>query len=170
MSKFEAQPAEPSFVHKGPKVIGTPHFAQRVFNANRDPGVPRVQDQVLQRAERRIALARIGGFPRTTHVQDEPRVGQVIGDVDHTLQLVHGFDAAHSFDFADRKRRAALAHRADVPAGRRVERDQLQAVRFQRTGHRAHFLLHGVFEVAARAENLYALKSSLRDLPEQVRR
>src|SRR5438034_1285812 len=51
-----------------------------------------------------------------------------------------------------------------------VQRNQLQAVRFQSTGHGPHFLLQRVFEMAARAENLNALKSGLGDLPEQFRR
>src|SRR5260370_23904499 len=40
-------------------------------------------------------------FPYTTlfRSQDEACVGQVVGDVNDALQLVHGFDAADTLDF-----------------------------------------------------------------------
>src|SRR2546421_1809239 len=104
-----------------------------------------------------VALARIGGFTRAAHVQDEPRIGQIICDVNHALQFIHGLDAPDALHFANGKRRSALAHGAQIPAGRCVERSQLQAMRLKGAGHRAYFWLHRVFEMAARAENLNAL-------------
>src|SRR5215472_6577843 len=70
--EVKAQAGEPCLVHKSSKVVGATHFTQSVLYANGDPGVMRVQDQMLQRTESRIAFARVGGFPRTAHVQDEP--------------------------------------------------------------------------------------------------
>jgi len=107
---------------------GVAHFAGGVFHTNRYARVMRVQDQMFERAESRIALPRIGGFPRAAHVQNQARVRQIIGDIDHALQFVHCFDAPHTLDFADRKRCAALAHGAQVPARWPMQRYEFQVI------------------------------------------
>src|SRR5580693_271719 len=114
-----------------------------------------MENQMLERTESGVALAWIGGLSRTAHVQDEARVRQIVGDVDNALQFVHGFDSADAFDLADGERSAALAHGAHVAAGRSVQGNELQAVRFERASYGTDFRRHSVFEVAARAENLH---------------
>ena len=167
--KVETQSGKAGFVDESTEISGIAHLTGGVLHTNPDARMMRMQNQMLQGAERGIAFARIGHFARTAHVQDEPRVGQIIGDVDGTLQFVHGFDAANALDFADGKRHPALPHDAEVPAGRSVQRDELQAVRFERAGHRANFRLHRVFEVAARAENLEAFKAGPGNLLQEFR-
>src|SRR5207302_2429599 len=115
--EVNAYATEPRAINESAKVVGTAHFAQSVFHAKGDAGVMRVQDQMLERTESRVALARIGAFTRAAHVQDEPRIGQIIRDVNHALQFIHGLDAPDALHFANGKRRTALAHGAQIPAG-----------------------------------------------------
>src|SRR5438046_6343478 len=63
--EVEAQAGKPRLVYKCSKVIGTPHFALRVFHTDGDAGVPRVQDKVLEGTERGVAFARIRRFARS---------------------------------------------------------------------------------------------------------
>jgi hypothetical protein len=50
-----------------------------------------------------------------------------------------------------------------------VQRNKLQVMLFKGPGHRADFLLHGVFKVAAGAENFQALESGGGNLAEHFR-
>src|SRR5437016_1914092 len=71
---------------------------------------------------------------------------------------------------ADGKRSAAFAHGAHVAACRRMQRGKLQTMLLERGGHRLDFRFHRIFEMAARAEDLDPLESSLRNLSEEFRR
>jgi len=73
--EIEAQGSEPSFVYKGAKIGGIAHFAGRVFNAEGDAGVVRVQGEMFEGAESGVAFARVGGFAGAAHVQDQAGKG-----------------------------------------------------------------------------------------------
>ena len=124
----------------------------------------RVQDEMLERTEGGVALARVGRFARAAHVQNHARIGQVFGDIDDALQLVHGLDAAHAFDFANGKReppsRVALRSRllgawSDSSA---------ESVSVQGLGHGLNFGARGVIEMASGTENFQTLETCARNL------
>ena len=75
----------------------------------------------------------------------------------------------NALDFADRERRAAFAHGADVPAGRGVQGGELEVVSFESACHRLDFGLDRVFEMTACAENLDALETSSGNLLQKFR-
>src|SRR5579859_2668088 len=88
--EIESQTVQSCFVHKRPQVRGVAHLAVCVLHSDRHAGVMRVQDQMLERTESRVALSRIGCFPRAAHVQNQPRVRQILGHVrseEHTSEL-----------------------------------------------------------------------------------
>ena len=95
------------------------------------------------------------------------RIGQVFGDVDDALQFVHCFDAADAFDFTNGEGRPAFAGGAKVAARRRMERCESEPVLREGAGHRLHFCLGGVIEVASRGKNFQGLEASLGNLPEK---
>ena len=99
-----------------------------------------VQNEMLERAEGGIALARVGSFARAAHVQNQAGEGKIFGDIDDALQFVHGFDAAHAFDFADGEGAAAFAIDAEVAAGGRVEGSKLQVIIGEGLGDGLNFL------------------------------
>jgi len=59
--KIEAQARQPRFVHKSAKIMGSP-ISLVVFPRKSLRRVVRVQDQMFEGTESRIALPRIGGF------------------------------------------------------------------------------------------------------------
>src|SRR5882762_776788 len=60
--KIEAEAGETGFVDEGTEITGVAHLAGGVFNADRDARVVRMEDEVLQGAEGRVAFAWIGHF------------------------------------------------------------------------------------------------------------
>src|SRR6266851_2100202 len=62
--KVEAQPSEARLIDESAKIIGIAHFAGGVLDADSDARMMRVQDQVIESAERGVALARVGVFAR----------------------------------------------------------------------------------------------------------
>src|ERR1700676_2606885 len=168
--EVEAQSGEARFVHKGAQIRGRAHLAGGVLDSVVYADVTRVQDQMLQGTKSRVALALIGGLARPAHVEDHSREWKFLGDVDGAFQIVHGLDAADALDFADGERLAAFAGGAEIAAGWRGQRRQRPLMVAQRHRHFPHFNLRGVVEVAARAENLDALKSRSGDLAQHIAR
>src|ERR1700737_4105220 len=70
--EIKPQTSKARFVVKSAQVSGITHFASGVFNANGHPDMPRVEHQVLQRTERRVAFAWIGGLTRAAHMKNHP--------------------------------------------------------------------------------------------------
>src|SRR6202030_873210 len=106
--EVEAEASQARFVNECAEVGGIAHFAGGVLDGYGYADVARMKNQMLERTERCIALARIGRLPRSAHVENQPRKGQVFGDIDYALQLVHGLNAAHAFHFGDGEWRAAF--------------------------------------------------------------
>ena len=67
--KIETQSGKARFINECAKITGIAHFAGGVLDADSDARVMRVQDQVLERAERGVALAGVCGFARAAHVR-----------------------------------------------------------------------------------------------------
>src|SRR5258707_12845858 len=68
--KIETQSGKARFINERAKITGIAHFAGGVLDADSDACMMRVQDQLLERAERGVALAGVCGFARATHVKD----------------------------------------------------------------------------------------------------
>ena len=120
--EIEAQAGEAGFVDEGAQVSGGAHFAGSIFDAQSYAAMMGVQNEMFEGAECGVALARVGLFARAAHVQDHSRVGQIFGDIDGALELVHGLDAAHAFDLADGKWERAFARGAEIAAVGGMER------------------------------------------------
>src|SRR5258705_5589690 len=118
-----------------------------------------MKHQVLQGAECSITFSRVGSFPRTSHVENHPGKGKIFSDIDCPLELVHGLDAPHTFDFGDGKWSAAFAVGAKVAAGGGMQRGKLPVVVRQNVRHATDILRVGVVEVAAARKNLDRLKA-----------
>ena len=67
--EIEAEAGEARFVDESAEVGGIAHLAGGVLDGDGDTGVMGVQYEMLERAEGSIALARVGCFARTTHVE-----------------------------------------------------------------------------------------------------
>ena len=93
----------------------------------------------------------------------------MFGHVESPLDFVHRFQAAYSFQIANRKRRAALVHGIEVPLRGRVQRVQLQVMVAQRGGDFADYIGGLIVEVRPRAEDLHTLNAVPRDLRQQSR-
>ncbi len=140
------------------------HLAGRVFDADRYTHMLRVQSQMLQRTKSSITLARIGRLPAPAHVKNHPRKGKLFRHIDRALEFVHRLDTPHALHFADRKRLPALARCAEIATRRRMQRYKLELRIRQRAANVLNLRPRRVVEVAARAKNLHALKSSIADL------
>src|SRR5271154_2512044 len=168
--EIKAQPGKTRFVHERSQILWRAHLTGSVFDANRDTPMTRVQNQMLERAEGRVTLARVGGFTRAAHVKNHSRKRDLFRDIEGAFEFVHGLDAADAFDFADRKWLAALAGGAQVATGRRMKRGQREAIVSERSPHLLHLCLGAVVEVTARAENLQPGKAGIRNLSQQFAR
>ncbi len=168
--KIEAQPSQPRFFHKGAQVGRVSHLAGGIFHADRDAHVLGMKHQVLQGAECGITFSRVGSFPWTSHVENHPGKGKIFSDIDCPLELVHGLDAPHTFDFGDGKRSAAFAVGAKVAAGGGMQRGKLQAVVRQNVRHATDILRVGVVKVAAARKKLDRLKARAMHQRQKLRR
>src|ERR1700676_1464676 len=101
--KIEAQAGETRFAYERAEVVGSAHFAESILDAEGDTGVFGVKYQVFEGTERGVALARIFGFTRAAHVQDQPRKRKVLGNIENAGKLVHGFTPAGGGGLCNRK-------------------------------------------------------------------
>src|SRR5229473_4641851 len=69
--EIETESGKTGFVDEGAQISRIAHFAGGVLDADSDARMMRVQNQMLERAERGVALSRIGGFAGAAHVQDQ---------------------------------------------------------------------------------------------------
>src|SRR6266566_5964638 len=120
--EVEAQAGKSSLVYKCSQVIGTPHFARRVFHTDGDAAVPRVQDEVLQGTERGVA------FSSLEHLILHARHGGVTICVENTPSEMGSPDYLRAF--VDETRLTGLrfnfdighAHLAEFPEEERLEK------------------------------------------------
>src|SRR6202021_2276830 len=105
-----------------------------------------------------------------SHVQNHPGKGKVFGDVNGALQLVHGFDAPHTFDLRDGERSAAFAIGAEVAACGRVEGSELQAIVGQNMRQAADVLRNGVIEMATARKEINSLETRAMNQRQKLRR
>jgi len=166
--EIEAQAGEAGLVHEGAEIGGIAHFAGSVFDADSYAAVVGVENQMFEGTEGGVALSRVGAVARTAHVQNHAGIWQIFGDIDGAFQLVHGFDAAHTFHFADGERGATFARGALIAVGRSVKRYERELIGFERGGHGLDFSGRTVIEVAAGTEKLDPLEARSSDLAEQV--
>src|ERR1700676_382172 len=68
--EVETQTGEARFVYESAKVGGIAHLAGGVFHGDGYAAVVSMQNQMLERAEGRVALTRVGCFARASHVED----------------------------------------------------------------------------------------------------
>ncbi len=101
--EIEAQATQPRFIVKGAQIGGIAHLAGGVFDADGHADMLGMEDEMLEGAERGVALAGVVGLARAAHVKNHSMEREILGDIDGALQFVHGLDAADALDFADGK-------------------------------------------------------------------
>src|SRR5580704_7366198 len=79
--EIEAQAVEAGLAEEGSQIRGSAHFTGGVLDTDSYADMVGVKSQVLQRTESRITFARVGGFPRSAHVQNHARERQGLRDV-----------------------------------------------------------------------------------------
>src|ERR1700719_1534832 len=68
--KIESQPRQPRFVIKRPQIRRIAHLARSVLHTDRHTHMLRVQNQMLQRAKRRVPFPRVCRLSRAAHVEN----------------------------------------------------------------------------------------------------
>src|SRR5271168_545113 len=69
--EVEAEARQTRFVNEGAEIGWIAHLASSVLDGDRYSAMVRVQNQMLERAERRVAFPGVRCFSRTSHVQDQ---------------------------------------------------------------------------------------------------
>ena len=96
-------------------------FIGSILQCDGDAALFREDCQMLERVERRVELARVGGLPAGGEMQRKVAEGNFLGNVERALHFVHRFDAPDALRIGDGDGDAAGSSSRRVAIGGRVQ-------------------------------------------------